>query len=84
MEVEGKPQPPDSGGGGGKGLDLRGDSAHHTDVESTLVRKSLVDAKGYERCGRLQALADSFILLPRAWPVFQTAFLLCQGRTRAV
>ena len=71
MEVEGKPQPPEYGGDGGKGLDVRGDSAHHTDVESTLMRKSLVDAKGYARSGRLLALTDSFAvppLRPRARP----------------
>lgn len=70
MEVEGKPQLPDYGGGDGKGVDLRGDSAHHTDVESTLMRKSLVDAKGYARSGRLHALAGScatLLLLPCAW-----------------
>lgn len=82
MEVEGKPQLPDYGGGNGKGVDLRGDSAHHTDVESTLMRKSLVDAKGYARCGGWQALADSltvFLLFYARGLCFENAFLLCQG-----
>ena len=68
MEVEGKPQPPDYGGGGGKGLDMRGDSAHHTDVESSLMRKSLVDVKGYARSGMLQVWQAAS---PCAWRVLK-------------
>ena len=77
MEVEGKPQLPDYGGGDGKGVDLRGDSAHHTDVESTLMRKSLVDAKGYARSGRLQAASQRCYSVHGV--VLESATLLCQG-----
>ena len=45
MEVEGKRPPL----GEPTDIDKRGDSAHQTDVESKLIRKSLVDAKGYAR-----------------------------------
>jgi len=46
MQVEGKRPPAWDGApaGPGKGVDNRGDSAHHTDVESSLIRKSLVRA----------------------------------------
>ncbi|KAK9823051.1 hypothetical protein WJX81_004074 [Elliptochloris bilobata] len=56
MEVEGKQPQPDYGAG----LNKRGDSAHQ-DVESHLVRKSLVDAKGYVRDEREQYDDDGHV-----------------------
>ena len=62
MEVEGKPPPADYGGGTGKGLDLRGDSAHHTDVESDAYAQ--VPCRRQGLCEVRQALVDSSTLCP--------------------